>query len=234
MKQIFPYVKAALMNLHDSGKLNLWPKRIIGGDGGPGHFKVYKTQGFMSEWVPTLTNQLGTVYYEWNMLFANMGHNLCDAHAGHMKRKVRKAENDYKHMYNIDNIISEVKSLKNTEVIVLSYETIISCEEPPRKPVGGGFIKKYHHFRYVSTNILLCQYIKGVGPEVRHELINNVTKNTLELCGICGDPEDPDNDPDRNWIECEDCKQWYHCDCFFLDEDDDEQMGFFVCGCIGD
>jgi hypothetical protein len=49
---------------------------------GPGHFKVYKTQFWMSVWC----SQMKGIYTEWNMYFPNLGHNLCDAHAGHMKR----------------------------------------------------------------------------------------------------------------------------------------------------
>lgn len=108
----------------------------------------------MSEWVPTLTNPLGTVYYEWNMLFANMGHNPCDAHAGCMKKKVRKAENNFQHMFNISNIINEIQKLSRTDVVILTHEIITECEEPPRKPVGGPFIKKYHHFAYSARNVL--------------------------------------------------------------------------------
>src|SRR5690242_13398882 len=91
--QSFPFVKvrsiriflvrlllnhqAALLDLHNDGKLN-FKSRIIASDGGPGHFKVYQTQNWMSRWC----SQLNEIYTEWNMFFANLGHNVCDGHAG--------------------------------------------------------------------------------------------------------------------------------------------------------
>lgn len=65
------------------GALDRFKKRIIASDGGPGHFKVYKTQYWMSRWASELKKDRITL--EWNMYFANLGHNLCDAHAGKMK-----------------------------------------------------------------------------------------------------------------------------------------------------
>jgi hypothetical protein len=65
------------------GALDGFKKRIIVSDGGPGHFKVYKTQYWMSTWDAELRKK--GIKSEWNMYFANLGHNLCDAHAGKMK-----------------------------------------------------------------------------------------------------------------------------------------------------
>lgn len=50
-----------------------------------GHFKVYKTQYWMSKWCTKLRVEM-KIYTEWNMFFANLGHNICDGHAGHLKR----------------------------------------------------------------------------------------------------------------------------------------------------
>lgn len=76
-----------MLDLHNSGKLKGFTSRIIASDGGPGHFKVYKTQYFMSKWCSELFNT-SKIYTEWNTYFANLGHNICDSHAGHMKRCV--------------------------------------------------------------------------------------------------------------------------------------------------
>ena len=87
------------MNLHKSGVLEPFDRLIIVSDGGnfrvftdlisnclgPGHFKVYKTQYWMSCWSAQLSND-GIEYVEWNMYFPNLGHNICDGHAGHLKR----------------------------------------------------------------------------------------------------------------------------------------------------
>lgn len=100
-----------------------------------GHFKVYKTQYWMSVWTSelnpktnstacktttvtatTATNRQNNalvnaatspeatttptttasdtgkvkIRQEWNMLFATLGHNICDGHAGHQKRYIYK------------------------------------------------------------------------------------------------------------------------------------------------
>lgn len=94
VKQVFPFVKVslplfdsqlisqcALLRLHDMGAMSDFKKRIIVSDGGPGHFKVYKTQYWMSVWNADLRG----ITFEWNMYFANLGHNLCDGHAGKLK-----------------------------------------------------------------------------------------------------------------------------------------------------
>lgn len=65
------------------GALEGFTSRIIVSDGGPGHFKVYKTQYWMSKWDAELRKK--GIRTEWNMYFANLGHNLCDGHAGKMK-----------------------------------------------------------------------------------------------------------------------------------------------------
>lgn len=53
---------------------------------GPGHFKVYKTQYWMSCWSAQLFASDEIDYIEWNMYYPNLGHNICDGHAGHLKR----------------------------------------------------------------------------------------------------------------------------------------------------
>ena len=72
------------MNLEASGALDGFTRIVLASDGGPGHFKVYKTQHWMSKWASDLAKR--NAHIEWNMFFANLGHNICDSHAGHMKR----------------------------------------------------------------------------------------------------------------------------------------------------
>jgi hypothetical protein len=180
----------------DIGNKNI----IIHSDGGPGHYKVYKTQRWMSEWACELN-----VKIEWNIFFVHRGFNLCDGHAGHGKRQVRKAEENFTHIFGIDDIIPCLRN--HTTVIELSYDEIKNADEPNCAPVGKGFISKYHHFTYEAEDILLCKYIKGVGSYQRHKVRQTChEKVDLECCGICGDPEDDDNDY-RYWIECDVCSQ---------------------------
>jgi hypothetical protein len=50
----------------------------------------------------------------------------------------------------------------------------------------------------------------------------------LEICGVCGNP-DIDDDQDEScflkWIQCENCKQWFHQCCLGCDIDTND----FVC-----
>ena len=116
------------------------------------------------------------------MFFANLGHNICDSHAGHMKRylvrfvislierQVRKAEANFKHMYSIKNVLPCMEVLKNTTSVVLTSDEITACDEPIATPVNGAFIKLYHHFAYDSPGVLKCKKIKGQGEYQIHRI----------------------------------------------------------------
>ena len=158
---------------------------------GPGHFKVYKTQYWMSCWSQQLAGE-GIVHLEWNMYFPNLGHNICDGHAGHLKRydcdiyfhsscnsipylftrAVKGAEADFEHMYNMTSIIKCMGRIKNTTTVGLSYEDISACDDPQNvSPVGEGFIKKYYHFVYIRPGVVSCK-VKG-HPESHSVSQNN-------------------------------------------------------------
>jgi hypothetical protein len=220
VKQVFPYVKAALLHLHDSGALKGIIKRIIASDGGPGHFKVYKTQYWMSKWCTQLSRDSG-ISTEWNMYFANLGHNICDSHAGHMKRQVRQNEGNFVHMFSIMDIIPCMKKLKNTTSVELTYQDINEADEEPVRAIGKNFIKKYHHFTYISPGVVGCRYIKGIGDLVMNRMSQQGMKS---CCGICSDDEDPINDAGREWIECETCKQWFHWDCLGIVNEEENKV----------
>lgn len=138
---------------------------------GPGHFKVYKTQYWMSCWQYSLKD----VTIEWNMYFPNLGHNVCDAHAGHMKRyshalvssktinffrAVRDAEANYIHMFDINNIIPCMGKLKNTTSYEITYDEIADNDEDDAGPNGKPFIKKYFHFAYDGPGVVKCKFMK--------------------------------------------------------------------------
>src|ERR1700744_6436572 len=105
------------------------------------------------------------------MFFANLGHNVCDGHAGHMKRyfyyisfhpvlirrQVRKAEKNWKHMYSIKNVLPCMSVLKNTTSIELSANEVNDADEDIVKPVGKGFVRQFHHFKYAGEGVVLCQ-----------------------------------------------------------------------------
>ena len=37
--------------------------------------------------------------------------------------------------------------------------------------------------------------------------LDNVVKGSLAMCHYCG------NDGQVEWVQCDQCSQWYHCDC---------------------
>jgi hypothetical protein len=167
--------------------LSGFKKRIIASDGGPGHFKTYQTQFFMSYWASQLREEEG-IEWEWNMFFANLGHNVCDGHAGHLKRyfdssilsifivrAVRKHEKDFHHMYSCEDVIVSMENVKRTTKKQLTYEQIQSCDEEKVIPKSRiAFIKKYHHFKYVSCGVVECSYIKNEGDLFRHEMVQSM------------------------------------------------------------
>lgn len=180
------------------GAMDGFKRRIIASDGGPGHFKVYKTQYWMSVWNAQLRAKHG-ITFEWNMYFSNLGHNLCDGHAGKLKvygiflhssscfvyfhlnlslRQVREAEGNYQPMVTAEDVIRAVGGkLSNTIDVLLEANQIHACDEDAVKAVGKGFIRKYHHFTYPSPGVVSCRYIKGEGPYVAHKMIQGAGVN---------------------------------------------------------
>ena len=51
-------------------------------------------------------------------------------------------------MKNISSLVPCFKNIQRTESILLTAEEISKSDEPNVKPVGKGFITKYHHFSY--------------------------------------------------------------------------------------
>lgn len=60
--------------------------------------------------------------------------------------------------------------LKNTNSIELSAKEVNDADEDIVKPVGKGFVRQFHHFKYAGPGVVLCRYIKGQGPVVRKEM----------------------------------------------------------------
>ncbi len=79
-----------------------------------------------------------------------------------------------------------------------------------------------------------------------------VEKNKCGICGVGSNEEEdseeyeaedeegtyetqPDGEMETvEWVECEQCKQWFHCSCMELDPLDQEQVRYFRCGCISE
>lgn len=85
-------------------------------------------------------------------------------------RAVSAAEANFVHMKSADDIIPCMTKIKNTTAFQLTAEEIKACDEDVVKPVGQGFIKKYHHFSYEKSGEVKCQYIRGEGSYVKHKM----------------------------------------------------------------
>ena len=73
-------------------------------------------------------------------------------------------------MYSIKNVLPCMSVLKNTTSIELSAKEVNDADEDIVKPVGKGFVRQFHHFKYAGPGVVLCQYIKGKGVSVRKEM----------------------------------------------------------------
>jgi hypothetical protein len=118
------------------------------------------------------------------MYFPNLGHNICDGHAGHLKRyecfsllvvlisrAVRSAEADFEHMYDVSNIVASMGNIQRTTSVTLSYEDISACDDTQNvEPVGPGFIKKYYHFQYARAGVVNCKVKKSDEFFVTHTM----------------------------------------------------------------
>ena len=151
---------------------------MIRSDGGPGHFKVYKTQRWMTEFQQTT---IGTTW-EWNMCVPYQGHNLCDTHAGHAKQKVRKQGKKFHLTETIDDVVTAIAKLSNMEVIHLDKATILSNDEPQVMVQGNhGFICSIFHFKYPVLNQLHCKRLKTEGAHQTYTLrqVKSLTQEGL-------------------------------------------------------
>lgn len=165
--------------------------------------------------------------------------------------QVKAAEADFTHMYNISNIVDCMGSLRNTTQVKLSYEEIVQCDDVQTvSPVGEGFIKKYHHFKYVRSGVVQCKVKKSDPKYITHMMSKSASMflwftwptflwidsfsvvNVIvskDHCRICGDgaEEDDDDVAERSWIQCDKCDQWYHADC--LGFENDESSVYYEC-----
>lgn len=88
-----------------------------------------------------------------------------------MLSQIREAEGNYTPMVTAHDIMQAIQGkLVNQSSVLLNAEEIDACDEEPVKPVGKGWIKKYHHFQYRGPGIVACSYIKG-GPQVIHKMV---------------------------------------------------------------
>jgi len=148
------------------GYFNDYDEIIIWSDGGPAHFKVYKTHA----WMPKFKKMIGK-YVEWNNFLPHRGHNGADSHAGCGKVQVRNQEREFSLTRTIDNVESGISNLSSTTIIWLSAEEIHKNDDPTAKAAGVGWIKKFFHFTYLDNGIIECKELKNKGVYRRWKII---------------------------------------------------------------
>lgn len=145
-KQMFPFVEGALIDFWETYIPEHITKVIIFSDGGPHHFKIWKTINFFHCLV-----KLYGIPIEYSFFEAYHGSSLCDAHAGHVKRAIRALIRDGTKIDNIDLLLEKLRNmnLKNAtfEKLVLLEETILQgVKKVPN-------LRKYYRFVYNGTEI---------------------------------------------------------------------------------
>jgi hypothetical protein len=214
VRQTFPYVRvcsfsihrelscltfqASFVHLYESGVLETFERVIIVSDGGIVDLFLCVSRITIRSWsLQSLQDSILDVLLvctgacrrwnsaHWVEYFPNLGHNICDGHAGLLKRwgcnsdflflifrAVRSAEADFEHMYNISNIMQCMGNIKRTTAVQLTFEEIIACDDVQSVvPVGDGFIKKYHHFEYVRSGVVRCKVKKSDETSKTHTML---------------------------------------------------------------
>lgn len=96
IRQTYQYVAAAWEKLVETGVLNEFDKIINWSDGGPHHFRVYRTHRYFSVLAERMRHrmvngQVRPLELEWHLLWPRRGHSRVDAHFGVLKCLVLKA-----------------------------------------------------------------------------------------------------------------------------------------------
>ena len=99
-----------------------------------------------------------------------------------ISRAVRKAQENFEHMKDVESIIPCMKNIQNTTSYNLTAKEIEDSDEDVAKAKGKAFIKKYHHFSYVRPGVINCQYIRGKGAYITECIVQlEGTSNSLPL-----------------------------------------------------
>jgi hypothetical protein len=155
-------------------------EKYIFSDGAPQHFKQKKTVSFWA------VLQMETKVALHIHFFASYhGHNVCDAHASHMKIKILRIIREIGlDNFKEENFLSSISNLKNTHVFYLEEDTIdrnvelLDVQNFLEKPLNG--IRSLHHFLLVKDGEKYCfHFYKLSSDEKPFKIIELPTQQEL-------------------------------------------------------
>jgi len=121
-------------------------EKFVFSDGAPQHFKQKKTVSFWA----VLQIETG-ITLEIHFFASYHGHNVCDAHASHMKIKILRIIREFGlENFKEDEFLKSISSLKNTHVFYLKEDKIdrnaelLDVQKFLEKPLTG--IRSFHNF----------------------------------------------------------------------------------------
>jgi hypothetical protein len=145
-KQVYPFVEGALIDLWETYLRQNTTKVIMFSDGGPHHFKIWKTINLF-HWLVVMYN----INIEYHFFESYHGSSLCDAHAGHVKSAIRKLIQPGKVYTTLNAVLKGLKALnlKNAtfdKLIMLEETIILELKKSPP-------LRIYYKFSYDGREI---------------------------------------------------------------------------------
>jgi len=155
-------------------------RKFIFSDGAPQHFKQKKTVSFWA----VLQMETG-VALEIHFYASYHGHNVCDAHASHMKIKILRIIREIGlDNFKEENFLLSISMLKNTHLFYFEEDTIdrnaelLDVQNFLEKPLTG--IRSLHHFLLVKEGEKYCfQFFKLSSDEEPFKIIELPTQEEL-------------------------------------------------------
>jgi len=140
-KQMFAFVEGALVDFWQTYIPHRIKKVYIFSDGGPHHFKIWKTINCFHYLV-----KMFEIPVEYDFFESYHGSSLCDAHAGHVKKSIRYLIQNGTKITELPDLKQKLEKLelKNATFEILApLETTIVTD---RKRTPG--LKKFYKFLY--------------------------------------------------------------------------------------
>jgi hypothetical protein len=173
-RQALDQLLSTCLQLIGITKIYLWS------DGGPHHFKIYRTLGLVANLI-----QPYFVDIEYNFFASCHGKSYCDAHIGVSKQKIRAHVKSTGDVNTVADVIDVLNTLKNTSAMDLKT---IDRSDPHNVQKFKTGVKKYHQFIYSIENDTItvdCHIMSGDDEAVSESLV------------FVGDWENDDDDTDN-------------------------------------
>lgn len=161
-----------LSSVHDlkNRKIHLWS------DGGPHHFKIYRTIYLM--WQLQVEHN---VVIEYNFFASNHGKSICDAHIGTSKQRVRNTALAGNDVVTVEDLKTVLLSLNNTIATDLGA---VDRKTPYEIESFNSGIKHYHQFTFDRVKpVVYCRRLSGDhGTSVLFPCYNERSYNIQAKC----------------------------------------------------